>query len=100
MSPNRPVRMAALMAALSAATDFAKGFPEEQATRTCRIAMRLAELAGLDDAVRRDVFYVSLLRFVGCTATAPEMAAALGDELAISEAFAAIDTRDLRTVIS
>src|SRR5438045_1278236 len=41
---------------------------------------------------------VALLRFVGCTATAPEMAT-LGDELAVSELFAAVDPRDLRAVV-
>jgi HD-GYP domain-containing protein (c-di-GMP phosphodiesterase class II) len=88
------------MAAVSAATDFAKGLPEEQALRTCRIAMALAERAGLPAEERRAVFFVSLLRFVGCTATAPQMAAALGDELAVSELFAAVDPRDLRAVVA
>src|SRR5256885_14554606 len=94
------VRVAELMAAVSAVTDFAKGLPEEQALRTCRIAMALADRAGLSPDDRRAVFYVSLLRFVGCTATAPEMAGALGDELAVSGLFAAVDPRDLRAVIA
>ena len=87
------------MAAVATATDFAKGLPEEQALRTCRIALTLAERAGLATEDRRAVFYLSLLRFVGCTATAPEMAAALGDEIAISALFAAVDPRDLRAVL-
>ncbi|MDQ1654126.1 MAG: hypothetical protein QOI35_3326, partial [Cryptosporangiaceae bacterium] len=94
------LRLAELLAAVSAATDFAKGLPEEQALRTCRAAGILAERAGLSPADRRAVFYVSLLRFVGCTATAPEMAAALGDELAVSAVFAAVDPRDLRSVLA
>ena len=94
------VRVAELMAAISTATDFAKGLPEEQALRTCRIAMALADRADLAPDDRRAVFYLSLLRFVGCTATAPEMAAALGDELAVSELFAAVDPHDLRAVIT
>jgi HD-GYP domain-containing protein (c-di-GMP phosphodiesterase class II) len=97
---REPVRAAELMAVVATATDFAKGFPEEQALRTCRIAMRLADRAGLDDDGRRAVFYLALLRFVGCTATASEMAAALGDELAVSALFAAVDPRDLRAVLT
>src|SRR5205823_7900274 len=88
------------MAAVAAATDFAKGLPEEQALRTCRIGLALAERAGLGTEDRRAVYYLSLLRFVGCTATAPEMAAALGDEIAISALFAAVDPRDLRAVLA
>jgi HD-GYP domain-containing protein (c-di-GMP phosphodiesterase class II) len=96
---DQPVRAADLMAAVSAATDFAKGLPEEQALRTCRIALALAERAGLGVEDRRTTFYLSLLRFIGCTATASEMAAALGDELAVSALFAAVDPRDLRAVL-
>ena len=97
---EQPVRTAELMAAVSAATDFAKGLPEEQALRTCRIALALAGRAGLSAEEQRAVLYVSLLRFVGCTATAPEMSAALGDELAVSGRFAAVDPRDLRAVLA
>jgi len=87
------------MAVVSAAGDFAKGYAEEQALRTCRIGMRLADRAGLSDADRQAVFYLSLLRFVGCTATASQMAAALGDELAVSAGFASVDPKDLPSVV-
>jgi hypothetical protein len=56
------VRVGELMAAVSAATDCAKGLPEEQALRTCRIAMVLADRAGLSPDDRRAVFYLSLQR--------------------------------------
>jgi hypothetical protein len=50
--------------------------------RTCLLAMRLADALGLDPAVRGEVFYVSLLRFLGCSADAAELAAlAGGDEV-------------------
>ena len=94
-----PVRVAELMAVVASAGDFAKGYAEEQALRTCRIGMWLADVAGLDAEDRQAVFYLSLLRFVGCTATASEMAAALGDEVAVSAAFAAADPRNLRSVV-
>src|SRR5690348_224913 len=94
------VRTAELLAAVSAASDFARGLSEEQALRTCRIAMGIADRANLPADDRRAVLYLSLLRFVGCTATAPEMADALGDELAVSSLFAAVDPRDLRAVLA
>ena len=76
------VRAAELVAAVSAAGDFAKGLPEEQAQRTCAIALALCDALGLDGEQRRAVFYIALLRYVGCTATASDMAAdaALGSE--------------------
>src|SRR3954453_9052714 len=91
-----PTRVAELMAVVASASDFAKGYAEEQALRTCRVGMRLADLAGLGRDDRRALFYLCLLRFVGCTATASHMAAALGDELAVSAAFATADARDRR----
>src|SRR3954454_12859107 len=94
------VRVGELMAAVSAVTDFAKGLAEEQALRTCRIAMVLADRAGLSPDDRRAVIYVSLLRFVSRTAPAPEMAGTLGDELAVSGLFAAVDPRGLRAVFA
>ena len=43
---------------------------------------RLSDALELDPAVRGEVFYVSLLRFLGCTADAAELAAlAGGDEV-------------------
>jgi HD-GYP domain-containing protein (c-di-GMP phosphodiesterase class II)/DNA-binding CsgD family transcriptional regulator len=42
--------------------------------------MRLAAALGLDDSVRTEVFYVSLLRFLGCTADAHGLAAVAGGD--------------------
>ena len=54
----------------------------EQALRTCLLAMRLGERLGLSRQALADVYYVALLRFIGCTADAHEAAAiANGDEL-------------------
>ena len=59
----------------------------EQALRTNLIAMRLGQELGLSQQELSDVFYVSLLRFVGCTADAHESALmAGGDEIALRAA--------------
>lgn len=74
------MRLAELLAALSLVTDLARGRPPEEAMRACAVAMRLARLTGLHDADARDVYYTTLLRFVGCTATSHEYAAAFGGD--------------------
>jgi len=77
------LRLAELMAALSLATDLGMGQPLEQALRTCLIAMELAELMGLTNDEISEVFYVALLRFLGCMADAHEIAEFFGgDDLA------------------
>src|SRR5260370_21213596 len=77
------LRLAELMAALSLATDLGMGQPLEQALRTCLIAIELAERMGLTKGEISEVFYVALLRFLGCTADAHEVAVFFGgDDLA------------------
>ena len=76
------VRLVELLAALSLAADAGAGQPPEHSLRTCALACRLAEAAGLSADERRDVFYVALLRSIGCTSDAHEQAALFGDELA------------------
>jgi HD-GYP domain-containing protein (c-di-GMP phosphodiesterase class II) len=85
------VRLAELMAALSIATDLGMGQPLETAMSTCIVAMRLGTALGLDDDALRDIYYQSLLRFIGCNAETHLLAALVGDELALRRDFAPID---------
>jgi HD-GYP domain-containing protein (c-di-GMP phosphodiesterase class II) len=96
---NDRVRLAELVATLSVATDLGKGLPVEQAQRACLVAMRLAERAGLSDEDRHTTYYCSLLRFVGCTATAHEFAAVFGDDIAGSSWFSMVDPDDMAAVL-
>ena len=76
------VWLAELCAATSMFTDLGTGQSTEHGLRTCLVAMRLAAALGLPADVRGEVFYVSLLRFLGCTADAHQLAAmAGGDEV-------------------
>lgn len=77
---ERRTRVAELIAALSLATDLGMGQPMEQALRTCLLATRAASDLGLDDDARSDVFYLALLRFIGCTADAYEESAKVGGD--------------------
>jgi HD-GYP domain-containing protein (c-di-GMP phosphodiesterase class II)/DNA-binding CsgD family transcriptional regulator len=85
------LRLAELMAALSLATDLGMGQPLEQALRTCLVALGLAERLGVRGEELSEVYYVALLRFIGCTADAHELARmAGGDELALRAAVAPV----------
>src|SRR5215831_2858816 len=77
---TQQLRLAELMAALSLATDLGMSQPLEQALRTCVIAIELAERMGLTKGEISEVFYVALLRFLGCTADAHETAEMFGGD--------------------
>ncbi len=85
------LRRAEVIAALSLATDLAMGNPVEFALKSCVLAMRLGEALGLDSAEMEQVYYQSLLRYVGCNAEVYAMAAMLGDEFAFRQDFALAD---------
>jgi HD-GYP domain-containing protein (c-di-GMP phosphodiesterase class II) len=77
------IRLADALTAVSLATDAGKGAPLEKSLRTAVIATRLATIAGIDGPTLSHVYFVALLRSLGCTAYAPETAALLGgDDLA------------------
>jgi HD-GYP domain-containing protein (c-di-GMP phosphodiesterase class II) len=78
------LRLAELLAALSLVTDLARGRPTEEAVRACLIATRIAETLGLGRDETSHVYYMTLLRFVGCTAPSHEYTAALGGDHVVS----------------
>jgi HD-GYP domain-containing protein (c-di-GMP phosphodiesterase class II) len=85
-----PLRLAEVLGALSLATDLANGQPPEQGLRTTLLAVRLA--AGEPQAVRQDVFWTGVLRYLGCTSFAVEEAVyASGDDIGLRRSFARAD---------
>ena len=78
--PDDRPRLAELLAALSLVTDLTRGHPSEEAIRACLVATELGRRTGLSDADLCDVYYATLLRFVGCTATSHEMALYFGGD--------------------
>jgi HD-GYP domain-containing protein (c-di-GMP phosphodiesterase class II) len=80
--------------ALAYATDLATGHSRDFALRACVLAMRLAEIAKLDEATRRAVFHQALLRYIGCNADTHILAAAWGDEIALRRDLHRIDMGD------
>ncbi len=59
-----------VIAGLSRALDITEGHPVGHAARSCLIGMRMADLAGLDDTARADLFHALLLKDVGCSSNA------------------------------
>jgi HD-GYP domain-containing protein (c-di-GMP phosphodiesterase class II) len=83
--PDRPqpVRLAEIVAALSLGIDLGFSQPMEHVLRQCLIALRLADLVGLDEEARTAVYYSALLVNVGCHSDAHEQAKWFGDDIAL-----------------
>jgi HD-GYP domain-containing protein (c-di-GMP phosphodiesterase class II)/DNA-binding CsgD family transcriptional regulator len=78
-----PLRLGELVVTLALAQDNAFGQPLESQLRSCLLATWMCETAGFDDEVRATVYWVALLRYLGCTGHAHEVATVFGDEIAI-----------------
>jgi putative nucleotidyltransferase with HDIG domain len=91
MTPSRreEVRLAELLAAVSLATDIGTGQPMDHTLRTCHVAMGIARAISLPVQDLHDTYYVSLLRFLGCTSEASADAELnAGDEIAFYKGLA------------
>ncbi|MBK8018630.1 MAG: HD domain-containing protein [Betaproteobacteria bacterium] len=75
--------MGEFVATLALAQDNAFGQPLESQLRSCLLATWLCEEAGYDADLRQTVYWVALLRYLGCTGHAHEVASVFGDEIAI-----------------
>ena len=71
------------MATLALAQDNAFGQPLESQLRSCLLASWMCETAGFPREVRETAYWVALLRYIGCTGHAHEVATLFGDEIAI-----------------
>lgn len=80
--PLPSVTLGQAMQALAIAGDLAMGQPIDHSARAARLAVRIARAAGAGDAACAHAHMVALLRWSGCTASAPGFAAALGDDVA------------------
>jgi HD-GYP domain-containing protein (c-di-GMP phosphodiesterase class II) len=77
------LRLGEFVATLALAQDNAFGQPLESQLRSCLLATWLCEAAGHDSALRDTVYWTALLRYLGCTGHAHEVATVFGDEIAI-----------------
>jgi HD-GYP domain-containing protein (c-di-GMP phosphodiesterase class II) len=67
-----PLRLADLLAALSLTTDLAMGQPTEKAIRASILATEMARHMRIPEPEVADVYYTTLLKHLGCTATSHE----------------------------
>jgi hypothetical protein len=58
-------RRADFMMVLAYASDLATGHSRDFALRSCVLATRIADLAGLSEQIRRNAYHQSMLRYVG-----------------------------------
>src|SRR5215470_2866794 len=75
--------MGEFVATLALAQDNAFGQPLESQLRSCLLACWMCDEAGFDAQIRDTTYWVALLRYIGCTGHAHEVATLFGDEIAI-----------------
>ncbi len=84
--PASRLRLGEFVATLALAQDNAFGQPLESQLRSCLLATWICEAAGCSAEDRRTAYWVALLRYIGCTGHAHEVATVFGDEIAIRAA--------------
>lgn len=76
---------------LAYASDLATGHSRDFALKSCVLSMRIAELAGVSDEVRRNAYHQSMLRYVCCNADTDLLSASFGDEIALRQDLVGLD---------
>jgi len=69
-APREQIRTAEVIGASCLATDLGMGFPLEHGLHATSVAMRLADLVGVDAETASQTYYASLLMYSGCTTDA------------------------------
>jgi hypothetical protein len=85
------VRLAELLCPLAAAADAGAALPPETAQRTALIALGLGRALGFSSVSQSDLLYASLLRHLGCSATAHEETRLMGDEQELRSSLTPVD---------
>ncbi|ESY65835.1 LuxR C-terminal-related transcriptional regulator [Mesorhizobium sp. M0051] len=88
---NVSIRRADFMMVLAYASDLATGHSRDFALKSCVLAMRIADRAGVSEQVRRNAYHQSMLRYVGCNADTDLLSATFGDEIALRQDLVGLD---------
>lgn len=80
---SSPLRFGEFICTLALAQDNAFGQPLESQLRSCLLATWLCDAGGHAKRLRDTVYWVALLRYVGCTGHAHEVATLFGDEISV-----------------
>lgn len=93
------IRTAELVGGLSLATDMGAGLPLQSGIAATILATRMAARLGLSAQQQRDTFYATVLRFIGCSATASDVAQmGAGDDISMNYALGMCDMTDPKQV--
>ena len=94
------VRQSEIVASLSLVSDIGMGQPMGQAQKTCLLALAVAREMGLEDQDARDIYYLALLRFIGCNAHAASDASMAGNEMVFRRGVATVISGSTGEVMS
>src|SRR5712691_723748 len=84
-------RLAEVLGVLCQATDLGTGKPLDHGLRTCLLAMDIGHDLELDESALVDLYYLAMLRMLGCTVDASRGAEIMGDEVAVGGAMETLD---------
>jgi HD-GYP domain-containing protein (c-di-GMP phosphodiesterase class II) len=77
------MRLAELMGVFSVAADTGMGMPQDHGLRSAALSACIAAIAEAPQKTQSDAYYLSLLRYVGCTSDSDLAAEVMGDEIAM-----------------
>jgi HD-GYP domain-containing protein (c-di-GMP phosphodiesterase class II) len=92
--PEPSLRLGELVTTFALGQDNAFGQPLESQLRSCLLAHLMCRELGVDEAVRETVYWLTLLRYIGCTGHAHEISVVFGDDVAILAATLVFDAGD------
>jgi HD-GYP domain-containing protein (c-di-GMP phosphodiesterase class II) len=75
-------RIAEIVGTLAMATDLGLGLPIEHAIRACLMSLEIGRRVGMATAELGELYYLTLLRMLGCTSGSSDNAYFFGDEVA------------------
>lgn len=79
---DQRVRLAEVIGIFAMAADLGLGLPMEHGIRTCLLSLEMGRRVGLSTSELVDLYDVTLLRMIGCTAGSADAAEYFGDEVA------------------
>jgi HD-GYP domain-containing protein (c-di-GMP phosphodiesterase class II) len=87
-------RIAEIIGTLAMATDLGLGLPIEHAIRACLMSIEMGRRLGLAPAELSELYYLTLLRMLGCTSGSADNAYFFGDEVAFGRETQHLDYGD------
>ena len=88
------LRSAEFLAVIGMATDLGLGLPMEHTVRACLLSMELGRRGGLGPGELSDLYYLTLVRMLGCTTDSHYYSEVFGDEVAFSRDIQHLDFGD------